>query len=294
MSAAPITDTPTPGEIDEDRQRLDDAVKKADGFFATFAISSYSKHVVRLAARLGLSPNTITAGSLALAAGAAVAFGVGDRAAMVLGAVLLYLSFLFDCVDGQLARYTRRFSPFGGWLDATTDRVKESIVYAGLAAGAVLATPGDSVHAGDVWGLAVAALVLQVMRHMIDFSFKVRYLRGAANPLLGASLGERGTPAPRPAAPPRPVEPAATPEPVEPAVTPAGATPQPSATARRVKRTIYWARKIVVLPIGERFALIGLTAAFTNARVTFLALLCWGSLAFCYTLAGRLLRSLTR
>jgi hypothetical protein len=59
-------------------------------------------------------------------------------------------------------------------------------------------------------------------------------------------------------------------------------------------RTIYWFKKIIVLPIGERFALIGLTAALFNARVTFIALLSWGAVAAAYTIGGRALRSLTQ
>ena len=46
--------------------------------------------------------------------------------------------------------------------------------------------------------------------------------------------------------------------------------------------------------IGERFALIALTAAFFNAEVTFISLLVWGGIAACYTLTGRVLRSLAR
>jgi hypothetical protein len=58
-------------------------------------------------------------------------------------------------------------------------------------------------------------------------------------------------------------------------------------------RPLHWAKKVLVLPIGERFALIALTAAFTDARVTFLALLVWGGVATAYTLTGRTLRALT-
>ena len=38
----------------------------------------------------------------------------------------------FDCVDGQLARYTRQFSKLGAWLDSIFDRTKEYVVFAGL------------------------------------------------------------------------------------------------------------------------------------------------------------------
>ena len=40
------------------------------------------------------------------------------------------------------------------------------------------------------------------------------------------------------------------------------------------------------LPIGERFALISLTAAIATPRVTFVALLVWGGVAAVYTVRG--------
>jgi hypothetical protein len=55
-----------------------------------------------------------------------------------------------------------------------------------------------------------------------------------------------------------------------------------------------WLRRIVVLPIGERFALISLTAAVFTPRVTFVSLLAWGTFALLYTGVGRVLRSLAR
>ena len=83
---------------------------------------------------------------------------------MIAGAILLQLAFTFDCVDGQLARYTRTFTKLGAWLDSVFDRTKEYVVFAGLAIGA--SRTGD-----DVWLLAGAALTLQVLRHCIDFSY---------------------------------------------------------------------------------------------------------------------------
>jgi hypothetical protein len=52
-----------------------------------------------------------------------------------------------------------------------------------------------------------------------------------------------------------------------------------------------WAKRIIVLPIGERFALISLTAAIWGPRTTFIWLLAWGALAAIYTATGRILRS---
>ena len=55
-----------------------------------------------------------------------------------------------------------------------------------------------------------------------------------------------------------------------------------------------WAKRILVLPIGERFALIAVTAAIWNPRVTFIALLAWGSVAAAYAVVGRTLAALAR
>ena len=104
--------------------------------------------------------------SIAVGVLAAAGFANGERWGMVAGAVLLYFAFVLDCVDGQLARYTRQFSKLGAWLDSIFDRTKEYVVFAGLAIGA--SRTGD-----PVWLLAGAALALQTARHAIDFSYPV-------------------------------------------------------------------------------------------------------------------------
>ncbi|MBW8484654.1 CDP-alcohol phosphatidyltransferase family protein [Actinomadura parmotrematis] len=266
--------------VDERAVRLKAAVKSNDGFFTTFAVSSWSPYLVRLAAWRGLSPNTVTCLSMGLAVIAAVWFAAGTRTGMVAGAALFYLSFVFDCVDGQLARYTRQFSVLGAWLDAVFDRAKEYTVFAGLAVGSTAAAAGSGVDGGDVWPLAVAALCLQTVRHMIDFSFGVRPARAAAAAPAGVPLGVAGDGA------------AARAE-TAPAAGRGGAVARLSAATSRV-RALHWLKKMVVFPIGERFALISITAALFDARVTFVALLAWGAVGGAYTLTGRVLRTLPR
>ena len=113
-----------------------------------------------------MTPNQVTFASLAVALLAAGCFAAGERSTYVAGAVLLQLSFGLDCADGQLARLTGTFSVLGGWLDAMFDRLKEYVVYAGLAVGSARA--GD-----DVWLLAVLALGLQTVRHILDSAWSV-------------------------------------------------------------------------------------------------------------------------
>jgi choline kinase len=263
---------------DEERDRLDSAVKSSDGFFTTFFVSPYSRYIARWAARRGLTPNHVTVASMVVGALAATAFATGERWGLVAGAVLLQAAFTLDCVDGQLARYTRTFSEFGAWLDSTFDRAKEYLVFAGLAIGAS--------RAGDpVWLLAGCALTLQTVRHMADFSFgAVQQREIAAAPLPPLEQPSDGPPRREPALP-------------------AASRPRRPSPVRRVLRawqlldrapSLLWVRKMIAFPIGERFALISLTAALFTPRTAFIALLSWGGVATLYTLTGRVLRSLAR
>jgi phosphatidylglycerophosphate synthase len=51
----------------------------------------------------------------------------------VWGAILLAIFGLFDTLDGELARLQKRVSDNGGFLDATTDRLKEVLLYSSVA-----------------------------------------------------------------------------------------------------------------------------------------------------------------
>lgn len=262
--------------INEDRARLDHAVKGADGFFTTFFVSTYSRFIARWAARRGLTPNQVTMISIALGVAAAAAFATGDRPWMVLGGVLIYFAFVFDCVDGQVARYARKFGVLGAWLDATFDRFKEYVVFAGLAIGYVVAGNSD-----DIWILALAALGLQSVRHLLDFSFGASNRRKPPAKLPTISLDAPDDRELRQALVRRKVERDQGLRAVLKAWTKAGRF-----------RAVHWARKMIVFPIGERFAAIAITAALFDARITFITLVIWGSVAAAYTLTGRLMRSL--
>ncbi|RPK88464.1 MULTISPECIES: DUF5941 domain-containing protein [Streptomyces] len=236
-------------EVDDEAVRLRSAVKAHDGFFTTFCISPYSRYIARWCARRGLTPNQVTTASLITALIAAGSAATGTRGGYVAAGILLLVSFVLDCTDGQLARYSLQYSTMGAWLDATFDRAKEYAYYAGLAIGAVRG--GDS---DDVWALALGAMVLQACRHVVDFSFNEANHDAVANTSPTAALSDK---------------------------------------LDNVGWTV-WVRRMIVLPIGERWAMIAVLTALTTPRIVFYALLVGCSLAACYTTAGRLLRSLTR
>ncbi|WP_432049498.1 DUF5941 domain-containing protein [Verrucosispora sp. NA02020] len=244
--------------VDEDRAELRLSVKEKDDFFTTYFVSTWSPQVTKVCARLGLSPTAVTMISVVFAVAAAALFAIGGRPALVGGAVLLYLGFVLDCVDGQLARYTRNFSAWGGWLDTMADRAKEYLVYAGLGWGATAA----GFRYG--WALAIAAMTLQTVRHMTDAWYGVLHDEAARRPKTvgtgGGGIGDRL-----------------------------------NAASNRVQADSgslsYWLKRTVVFPIGERWALIALAAALFDQRIALFAVLIWGVLAFGYTGALRTLRA---
>jgi len=271
---------------DEDRVLLDSAVKASDGFFTTFFVSPYSKYIARWAAGRGLTPNQVTTVSLAIGALAAAAFATGERWGLVAGALLLQVAFTTDCVDGQLARYTRTFSKLGAWLDSIFDRAKEYLAFAGLAIGAS--------RAGDpVWLLAGCALTLQTVRHMSDFAYGTgqhEAIGSATHPRIEQPGDSAWV-----AAEARRVALAADPEAELPAEH--RSLPQRVLGAWRLldrSAAVRWIKRMIAFPIGERFAAISLTAALWGPRTTFVVLLAWGGVAFLYSHAGRVLRSLAR
>ncbi|MFI8230359.1 DUF5941 domain-containing protein [Streptomyces sp. NPDC085900] len=234
-------------DVDDEAVRLKSAVKARDGFFTTFFISPYSRYIARWCARRGLTPNQVTTASLLTALIAAGCAATGTRIGFVAAGVLLIASFVLDCTDGQLARYSLQYSTLGAWLDATFDRAKEYAYYAGLALGA--ARGGD-----DVWALALGAMVLQTCRHVVDFSFNEANHDATANTSPTAALSDK---------------------------------------LDSVGWTV-WVRRMIVLPIGERWAMIAVLTAVTTPRITFYVLLVGCAFAATYTTAGRVLRSLTR
>jgi len=258
-------------QVDEDRVLLDSAVKSVDGFFTTFFVSPYSRYLARWAARRGLTPNQVTAASFVLGLLSAACFATGERWGLIAGAILLQVAFTTDCVDGQLARYTRRFSQLGAWLDATFDRSKEYLVFAGLAIGADRA-------GHPVWVLAAAALTLQTMRHTMDFSWHGslrQRVEVVVQPPIEQSVDAWGA-----------------------IVTARDGPTRSSRTALRRWRDldhipgVAWVKRIIAFPIGERFALISITAAIWSAHTTFIAWLAWAGFAVTYGFLGRVVRSL--
>jgi CDP-diacylglycerol--glycerol-3-phosphate 3-phosphatidyltransferase len=142
--------------------------------YTTGARSLASRSVTRLA-RTRVTPNVLTTSGVSLCLAAAVLVGFEGRNPWLiywLAAGIFVVGSLFDILDGALARAGGKSTPFGAFVDSTTDRVGEGAMLAAVAF-------VFSRHGQD-WAvvLAVAAVV---------GSFLVSYTRAKAE-----ALGLRG------------------------------------------------------------------------------------------------------
>jgi len=121
--------------------------------------------VIRVLARLGVSPNGLTVIGLLGSVGAAAL--ILDRRWVLAGLVFAFGN-VMDSLDGSLARHTGRTSAFGAFMDSTFDRLSE-----GLVIGAIGVTLAQD---GAMWAVALCFLA-------VTASFLVSYTRARAEGL---------------------------------------------------------------------------------------------------------------
>jgi CDP-diacylglycerol---glycerol-3-phosphate 3-phosphatidyltransferase len=149
-------------------------LRRVKNGYTTGARSLATRSVTRLA-RTRVTPNVLTATGVSLCLTAAVLVGFEGRNPWLfywLAAVTFVVGSLLDILDGALARAGGKSTPFGAFIDSTTDRVGEGAMLAAIAL-------VFSRHGQD-WAvvMAVAAVV---------GSFLVSYTRARAE-----ALGLRG------------------------------------------------------------------------------------------------------
>ena len=85
--------------------------------------------IVRLLARIGVTPDMVSFAALAGNVGAAVLIATGSLTA---GGIVMLVFSALDFLDGELARTTGKASKAGAMLDSVFDRFSEVVVLFGL------------------------------------------------------------------------------------------------------------------------------------------------------------------
>ena len=240
--------------LNDARLRLKLANRANDGFYSVFFLRKISKLFTWLAVRLKMTPNQVTLISFAIGLLSAYEFSKGNFWAIFAGAVLLQLSIIIDCVDGELARYTRQFSQLGAWLDAITDRIKEYLVFFALAYGA-------AKNGRDLWIPAMGMMLFQTFRHLSDYNFaRINKIRSSHLEPLDFNLKNDGF---------------------------------VSVEREKKTRLEYWSKKALQFPIGERWLVISASSVIGGAAFTFTIMPILSLISIALVFRGRFIKTIT-
>lgn len=111
--------------------------KKRDYWFTVLLTDPVAVPITNfLAKHRWLSPNQVTIVALLLGLSVGGFFATGERWGLIAGGIAFYLAFVFDCVDGKLARATGVTSDKGQALDALADGGRRASASIGLGVAA--------------------------------------------------------------------------------------------------------------------------------------------------------------
>jgi CDP-diacylglycerol--glycerol-3-phosphate 3-phosphatidyltransferase len=116
-------------------------------------------------ARTRVTPDALTALGLTICFLAAVAVYFEYRNEILwfwAGAFLFWAGSLLDVLDGALARQSGRGTPFGAFLDSTTDRIGEAAMLAAIAL--VFAREGNEVALAAAFAAMTASFLVSYTR----------------------------------------------------------------------------------------------------------------------------------
>lgn len=160
---------------------METAVDKATNVVRAVMQNSIAPFVNRLT-KGRLTPNTVTLISFGMHVPIAYLIATGNNLG---GALLLIVFGLLDALDGALARTQGTTSALGVFLDSTTDRLKEILIYIGASYAIVMNTGQANLAAWAIaacgfslltsyinaWGDAVMAKY-KIAKHTMNKSFR--------------------------------------------------------------------------------------------------------------------------
>jgi CDP-diacylglycerol--glycerol-3-phosphate 3-phosphatidyltransferase len=150
-------------------------------------IDSLTQPLGRSAKKAGISADMVTGSGMVIAAGCAVAVGLGY---LQLGLLLMILSGIPDLIDGAIAKASGTSAARGAFFDSVSDRVTDGFLYGGVAWYYTRSHPGALVMLP--FAVYVAASLVSYIRAKADalgFDAHVGFLeRGERFVLLAGGL----------------------------------------------------------------------------------------------------------
>jgi len=133
-----------------------------DGLVDRYFNRPVGRWLTKILVHTSVSPNQVSVAAILLGLVSAWFFAQGNYAAALWGAILLQISAMVDCVDGELARVIFKESHLGKWLDIIGDQVVHFSVFASIGIG--LYRGGSDA---PVWLLATSAVIGVVISFVV-------------------------------------------------------------------------------------------------------------------------------
>ena len=106
--------------------------KKKDPLIAQFFYRPLSFYISSFCANRGISANSVSYFSILVALGCCLCYVFANHKLHIIGALLVNLWLLLDCVDGNIARSIRK-QPFGKFADAASSLFLISFLYLSIS-----------------------------------------------------------------------------------------------------------------------------------------------------------------
>ena len=161
-----------------------------DGYLDRILHRRFSRPLTQLILPTPLTPNAVTVIGIVIGVTGGFLVGAAGGLATLMGVLLLVLSGVLDCSDGELARLRFTESRLGHWLDVTGDTLVHVALLGGIAARLASSggVPGWPVLALLGTGVVGAFVVIswsehtETRRHTAD-GWENRVLDGVLSPL---------------------------------------------------------------------------------------------------------------
>ncbi len=128
--------------------------------------------LAKLLMNTSITPNSVTAISTVFGIMAGIFYSPGKATSTLIAAILLLISNLLDCTDGQLARLKGTSSKLGRILDGLSDYTTNIAIFIGIAIG----YSGEFYTLSLWWGLVIVAGISHILQSFLVDTYRSRFI----------------------------------------------------------------------------------------------------------------------
>ena len=109
--------------------------KENDNWYGRYFVRKISIYITKLLLKTEVTPNQISGLSILIGIIAGIFFVFGNYWYTLVGALLLLLSNIVDCVDGEIARYRKSASVAGKYIESLNDYIVHPFIFVCISFG---------------------------------------------------------------------------------------------------------------------------------------------------------------